>query len=114
MRHHPTGKDAAGKYLDPWFRAGFCHSHHVLVHDDWKTHRVEDGEYRSTFLEWLQVCLSRVAVTVGRMAGSDPQDPLRVFLADLATWLAQSAVKLAQAIEALDRTCPAWRQSPDV
>jgi hypothetical protein len=48
------------------------------------------------------------------MAGSDPQDPLRVFLADLATWLAQSAVKLAQAIEALDRTCPAWRQSPDV
>jgi hypothetical protein len=114
FRHHPTGKDGRGRYLDPVFVAGLCSDHHPLVHDDWHTHGIADGEDRSTFLEWLQVCLSRVAVTVGRIAGPDPQDPLRVFLADLAGWLARSALKLGRAVEALDRTCPTWRHSPDM
>jgi hypothetical protein len=114
VRHHPTGQNAAGAHLDPWFVAGLCHSHHMLVHDDWHTHRVADGAERSTFLEWLELCLSRVAVTVGRLAGPAPQDPLRIFLAHLAAWLARSGAGLSQAIDALDRTCPAWRTSPDV
>jgi hypothetical protein len=114
FRHHPTGKDAADRYLDPKFTAGFCHDHHELVHDDWHTHQIADGEDRSTFLEWLQLCLSRASVTVGRIAGPDPEDPLRVFLAELAAWLARAATDLGRAIDALDRTCPAWRQTPDV
>lgn len=114
LRHHPTGKDAAGQYLDPQYKAGLCHDHHELVHDDWHTHEIADGVDRSTFLEWLQLSMSRLAVTVGRIAGPSPQDPLRGFLAQLAAWFARSAARLGVAIDALDRTCPTWRQSPDV
>lgn len=114
FQHHPTGTDSDGKYFDPWFRVGLCHDHHYLVHDDWHTHQVADGETRTTFLEWLQVTMARLATSAGRIAGPEPRDPLHQFLADIAAWLARSAVRLGIVILALDTTCPTWRQSPDV
>jgi len=36
-RHHPTGRDRSGGYLDPDYTVPVCHDDHCLVHDDFQT-----------------------------------------------------------------------------
>jgi hypothetical protein len=110
---HITGRDVAGRYLDPPFIAGVCHSCHELAEDDRRTAGVADGPAGETFLDSLEQRLTRAAMFLGRVAVVVP-GPLGVFLAKLARSLADWAHGLALALGALDRYSPGWRTIPGV
>src|SRR5271154_2787479 len=107
-RHHVTGRDANGHYLDPKLTGPVCHSCHELVGEDWNTADVPDSAAADTFLGSLELRLPRTASFGGRVAEVAP-DPLSTFLAWLATHLAAWANRLRGSIDALDQNAPGWR-----
>jgi hypothetical protein len=112
-RHHLTGRDADGKYLDPALRGPLCPSCHPLVHEDWNTAGVRDRITPTTFLDSLQLRLRRTALFLGRLAPTIPE-PFDQLLAGLAEAMAGWAAQLAIALVALDATFPTWRKTPGV
>ena len=68
-RHHWTGKDSMGRYLDPWFVVGCCHDHHELTHDDLKGLRLESArELARLHGLALPELLEQVPLKVGYLA----------------------------------------------
>lgn len=113
-RHHPTGRDDEGRYLDPSFMASLCHDDHELCHDDLKTGAIENTRPIPTFLERLQLGLERLSRFLGRLADTRSEDPLGGFLAALAAATSSWAAKLAATIVALDQGTPRWRTLPGI
>jgi hypothetical protein len=110
-RHHVTGRDARGRYLDLRLPAPVCHSCHCLCHDDWNTAGVGDQVVPGTRLEALELRLRRTALLLGRLAPTLP-DPLGAFVAALAEALSSWAGELAATIAALDARFSGWRMTP--
>lgn len=112
-RHHLTGRDAGGKYLDPALRGLLCPSCHPLTHEDWNTAGVRDRISPATFLDSLQLRLRRTALFLGRLAPTIP-GPVGHLVAGLAEAMAGWATQLTIALAALDATFPTWRKTPGV
>ena len=111
--HHVTGRDANETYLDPVFKAPLCHSCHELVGEDWNTVGVQDTAPAESFLDSLELRLTRTATFTGRVAEPAPE-PLRRFLLALASHLAAWSARLHEVIAALDQYLPAWRATPGI
>jgi hypothetical protein len=111
--HHVTGRDAKETYVDPTFKAPLCHSCHELVGEDWNTIGVQDASAAETFLDSLELRLTRTASFIGRVAEPGPE-PFRTFLLALAVHLAAWATRLHEVIAALDQYLPAWRTTPGI
>jgi len=106
-RHHPTGRDFAGKYLDPKLIIESCHSHHELCHDDWKTLGLQELDQEASILEENELRMRRLASNLARLACSPDADPLLVRLArSLPDW----ANDQARSLQALDECHPGWRE----
>src|SRR5205823_13197345 len=116
--HHLTARVAGDRspYLDPDLRLCVCHDDHQLFGDDQK--RMVDLEpnlrERTTFLDWLEVRLRRLAAFGGRCAEAIVNEALKALVAVVAQHLDLWANELARVIAGLDRACPAWRTIPDV
>jgi hypothetical protein len=115
--HHPTGRGPDGRYLDPELRLPYCHDHHELAHDDWRTLFIEDRELGQepnrplAFIERVELRLRRLAATVARLAEAYPQYQ---WLAALAGALKGWADELARDIAARDRRDEGWRSDPSL
>ncbi len=113
--HHPTGRDPDGRYLDADLRLPYCHDHHELSHDDWRTLDIRDGERgqkherKLAFIERVELRLRRAAATVARLAEAHPQHK---WLASLARVLKRWAGELASDIAARERRDAGWRSDP--
>jgi hypothetical protein len=112
-RHHLTGRDAGGAYLDPALQSPLCPSCHPLAHEDWNTAGVRDRITPTTLLDSLQLRLRRTALFLGRLAPTIP-GPVGQLMAGLAEAMASWAGQLALALAALDATFPTWRKTPGV
>jgi hypothetical protein len=113
--HHPTGRGPDGEYLDPELRLPYCHDHHELSHDDWRTLEVhasgrsDEPERGLCFIERVALRLRRLAATVGRLAEAHPQYK---WLAAGARALKCWADELACFVAVLDKRDPGWRSEP--
>ena len=113
--NHPTGRGSDGRYLDPDLRLPYCHDHHELFHDDWRTLGIDDckrarePERTLSFIERVELRLRRLAATVGRVAEAHPQHK---WLAALARALKCWADELARDIAVRDKRDPGWRSDP--
>jgi hypothetical protein len=111
-RHHLTGRDGQGLYLDPDLRCRLCLSScHPLAHDDWNTCGVRDRVTPATFLDSLELRLRRTALLLGRLAPTIP-GPIGELVGGLAEALAAWALGLATGLAVLDATFPTWRNTP--
>ena len=115
LGHHPTGRGPDDRYLDPDLRLPYCHDHHELCGDDWRTLGVEDSkrdrepERTLSLIERVERRLQRLAATVGRLAEAHPQ---HTWLTAGARALKRWADELTSFIAALDRRDPGWRSDP--
>jgi len=50
-RHHVTGRAPDGGYLDPDLTVGLCASHHVLIHEDLRSQRIDTPPIGG---EWIE------------------------------------------------------------
>ena len=113
--HHPTGRGADGRYLDPDLRFNYCHDDHTLTHDDWRALGLPDTEggqgqsIELPLVERVYLRLRRVAAGAGRLAEAHPEHP---WIAALARALKRWADELARDIAARDRRDPGWRSDP--
>jgi hypothetical protein len=110
-RHHPTGKDEQGDYLDPEFTLDHCHDCHELIHDDWHTAGLAD-EAQATpqpAIVRLELGLRRLAVMLARHAEAQPTNSLWPILARLA---AKWAAVVAHTVRRWDERDPDWRRDP--
>ncbi|MEX0983924.1 MAG: hypothetical protein WD096_02620 [Actinomycetota bacterium] len=110
-RHHPTGRDAYGDYLDPDLIAPCTHSEHETVHDDWKTLGLENPIPTPSFLERLELGLRRLGAFLGRLATSC-QGSWAIFIGGLAAASLRWANGLQACRVALDAGAPGWRDLP--
>lgn len=106
-RHHPTGRDEQGRYLDYEFVRDLCHDHHELVHDDSHTLGWEKLEGRPmTWFERIELRLRRWAAYLARLeTGSSTPNTYGVLAVVLTRW----ADELARGIAVLDERFPSWR-----
>lgn len=104
--HHPTGRGADGRYLDPRLAVGGCHDHHELWHDDLRGAGIDGPVGGPTVLERLELRLRRLGLFLARVEGDGS-------LARLARLLAAACVRWAdeldEEIRRLDRSLPGWR-----
>lgn len=108
-RHHPTGRDDQGAYLDPDLKSPVCHDDHQLAHDDWKTLGLEEVEDRLTVFERVELRHRRLAPFLARIAEANDADNLNAQLArHLCTW----ADELTAGVRCLDEGYAAWRSDP--
>ncbi len=113
--HHGTGRGPDGQYLDPDLRLPYCHDHHELSHDDWRTLEIDDSEQseepeqRLCFIERVELRLRRLAATAARLAEAHPQHK---WLAAGARAMKRWADELACFIAALDKRDPGWTSDP--
>jgi hypothetical protein len=108
-RHHPSGKDEHGRYLDPDFAVPTCHDHHELIGDDRRTLGVEAPTCALTGLDRVELRLRRMAIDAARLARSHPDNR---WIALAATLLARWAGELAAFRRHLDARDPGWREDP--
>ncbi|MGA2165215.1 MAG: hypothetical protein ABSH36_12195 [Solirubrobacteraceae bacterium] len=112
LRHHPTGRDNQGSYLDSGLMLPFCHDHHELIHDDWRTLDIQDSDSgersapRLSLVERVELRLRRLAATAGRIAAAFPRC---AWIGELARSFKRWADELACFIAALDRRDTEWR-----
>ena len=107
-RHHPTGKDEEGAYLDPRFIGPFCHDDHEFVHDGWRAQGIECLRMALTIFDSVELRLRRTASTFARANKPhfdvDPTEIAETFL----TW----ADQLRSAIRHQEVALPGWRHDP--
>jgi len=108
LRHHPTGRDEHGRYLDPDLTLPACHDDHTFVHDDWRDLGIEAVERPLTFFDRVETRLRRLATNCRRMdpAGVNP------FWTKLAAALVRWADEIARGTRRLDERDPGWRDDP--
>ncbi len=106
-KHHLTGRDDRGGYLDPELIQDLCHDHHELVHDDLKTLELEKVAQALTWFERVEIRLRRGAAYCARL---DQASPTTTLYGILARVLERWADELARGIRALDELYPDWRQ----
>jgi len=87
QRHHLTGRDPTGAYLDPQLTVGLCASHHVLVHEDLRSQRLDTPPVGSVWspARALAFRIDRLATFLGRYAERSDQplwEPLAEALRD--------------------------------
>lgn len=104
QRHHPTGRDAAERYLDPEFVVPTCHDDHCLTHDDWNSFGVEATPRATTVLHLVEISMRRLALFCARLA------PSGQVWEGLGSWFARNAELLRRAIAALDLAYPGWHR----
>jgi hypothetical protein len=113
--HHVTGRDPDGRYLDPDLRPPYCHDHHELSHDDWRTlgiqnvARGQEAAPQLTLVERVELRLRRLAAAAARQAAAHPEHQ---WIAALARALKRWADELARDIAARDRRDAGWRSDP--
>ncbi len=110
-RHHVTGRDGSGRYLDPDLWAPLCHGDHSIQDDDWRSIGVDGTPSVPTFLERLELSLRRLATFFSRLNEAADGDS---FLGRLAAWCVLMADGLRRTLDAFDRAMPSWRQLPEV
>lgn len=108
-RHHLTGTDAAGGYLDPDLVVPTSHSDHELIHDDWHTLGLADAPDGLTLTGRLELRLRRLAVAIERFAEAQPS---WTWLAGWAQTVRGWADDLAADARERDRRDPGWRDDP--
>ncbi len=109
-RHHLTGRDASGRYLDPDLWTWLCHDDHSIQDDDWRSIGVDGTPSVPMFLERLELSLRRNATFFARLdeaAGGDS------FHGRIARWCLHMAEGLRRTLDAFDRAMPSWRQLPE-
>lgn len=109
-RHHPTGRDEHGGYLDPEFRRPLCHDHHELVGDDLYTLELVRTPGHLTWFERVEIRLRRWAAYCARLDQASPTPSVYGLLASV---LERWANELARAIRLLDELFPEWREHPE-
>jgi hypothetical protein len=105
-RHHLTGRDHTGGYLDPELTVPVCHDHHTLFHDDWHTGGVHAPSHELSLIERVEWRLRRAAAGLARIPAQDDRPSL---LGMLATALAAWAAELGRFRRHLDQAMPEWR-----
>lgn len=108
-RHHPTGRDYAGQYLDADLTVPGCHDCHELVHDDRRTLSTQEPSAALSWFDRMELRLRRGASDLARLAERHPQNP---WIASFAAWLLRWADELAAGLRALDARVPGWRSDP--
>jgi hypothetical protein len=103
--HHPTGRDAAERYLDPDFTVAVCHDDHTLAHDDWYSFELESTPRGATVLHLVELGMRRLALFCARLA------PVNEVWAGLSTWFGRNAELVGRVIAVLDRDYPGWQRS---
>ena len=104
--HHPTGRGADGRYLDPKLTADGCHDHHEIWHDDLRDFGIDGPAGGTTVFERHALRLRRLALFLARVEGDGSLARLgRRLAAAFVPWAAEAD----EEIQRLDRGVPGWR-----
>lgn len=99
--HHPTGRR-----WDPDVVVPLCHSHHMLVHDDWHRAGVGPKVEPQTGLHALAMTSRRWGLLCGRLCREGVVCGLTQ---PLGLWFDAHADRLDAMAQALDQLGPGWR-----